>query len=259
MRFMDRGRDEQVRESPRDVAWPTAGQARSSGKPPSADRHAVMESRSRFERRSRRGSRIHSFHPTSCVDGAPRFLISEAVRGEGARLLNTHGEPFMPRYDRAGDLAARDIVARSIVRESHRTGGPVYLSLAHLDSAFVHERFPGIAAICRQVGLDFARDRIPVGPAAHYVMGGVETDLDGRTSLPGLFAAGEVACTRVHGANRLASNSLLEGLVFGARAGRAMRQPLVACSLPSPEFRSLAVEGERRPPASPLAEDSIRD
>jgi L-aspartate oxidase len=200
------------------------------------------------------------FHPTVLqVDGVPRFLISEAVRGEGARLLNTHGEPFMPRYDRSGDLAARDIVARSIVRESDRTGGPVYLSLAHLDSAFVHDRFPGIAAICRQVGLDFARDRIPVGPAAHYVMGGVETDLDGRTSLPGLLAAGEVACTRVHGANRLASNSLLEGLVFGARAGRAMRQPLVAGSLPSPEFRSLAVEGERRPSASPLAEDSIRD
>jgi L-aspartate oxidase len=109
------------------------------------------------------------------------------------------------------------------------------------------------------VGLDFARDRIPVGPAAHYVMGGVETDLHGRTSLPGLFAAGEVACTRVHGANRLASNSLLEGLVFGARAGRAMCQPLAAASLPSPEFRSLTEEIERGRQATPLAEDAIRD
>jgi L-aspartate oxidase len=200
------------------------------------------------------------FHPTVlAVEGAPRFLISEAVRGEGARLVNSDGEPFMLRYDAAGDLAARDIVARSIVRESQRTGGSVYLSLAHLDSGFVRERFPGIAAICRQVGLDFARDRIPVGPAAHYVMGGVETDLHGRTSLPGLFAAGEVACTRVHGANRLASNSLLEGLVFGARAGRAMCQPLAAASLPSPEFRSLTEEIERGRQATPLAEDAIRD
>jgi L-aspartate oxidase len=200
------------------------------------------------------------FHPTVlAVEGSPRFLISEAVRGEGARLINSDGEPFMLRYDPAGDLAARDIVARSIVRESQRTGGPVYLSVAHLDSVFVRERFPGIAASCRQVGLDFARDRIPVGPAAHYVMGGVETDLHGRTSLPGLFAAGEVACTRVHGANRLASNSLLEGLVFGARAGRAMCQPLGAPSLPSPDFRSLTLEVERGPQASPPTEDAIRD
>ena len=200
------------------------------------------------------------FHPTVLqIEGSPRFLISEAVRGEGARLLNALGEPFMPRYDPAGDLASRDVVARSIVRESDRTVGPVYLSLAHLDPAFIYERFPGIAAICRQMGLDFARDRVPVGPAAHYVMGGVETDLHGRTSLPGLFAAGEVACTRVHGANRLASNSLLEGLVFGARAGRAMREPLVPASLPAPEFRLVNLDGESRPPASALAEDAIRD
>lgn len=199
------------------------------------------------------------FHPTVLqVERAPRFLISEAVRGEGARLLNTRGEPFMPRYDPAGDLASRDVVARAIVRESDQTGGPVYLSLAHLDPAFVYDRFPSIATICRQLGLDFARDRIPVGPAAHYVMGGVETDLYGRTSLPGLFAAGEVACTRVHGANRLASNSLLEGLVFGARAGRAMREPLVPARLPSPELRVLGSDRERPPPSAP-AEDTIRD
>ena len=163
------------------------------------------------------------FHPTALdVAGQPRFLLSEALRGEGARLLNASGEAFMERYDPAGDLAPRDRVARAIVRESRRTGAPVYLSVQHLDPGYVHGRFPLIAEACRKAGFDLARDRIPVGPAAHYVMGGVQTDLDGRTSLPGLFAAGEVACTGVHGANRLASNSLLEGLVFGARAGKAM-------------------------------------
>ena len=164
------------------------------------------------------------FHPTALsMPGQPRFLLSEALRGEGARLLNSAGEQFMTRYDPAGDLAPRDRVARGIVREAERTSGPVYLSLETLDPTFVHARFPLISEACRSAGLDLARDRIPVGPAAHYVMGGVDTDLDGRTTVPGLFAAGEVACTGVHGANRLASNSLLEGLVFGARAGRAMR------------------------------------
>ncbi len=163
------------------------------------------------------------FHPTALrVPGQPRFLLSEALRGEGARLVNEDGEAFMLRYDPAGDLAPRDRVARAIEREAQRTGHPVYLSMQHVDPDFVYERFPLVAETCRQAGLDLARQRIPVGPAAHYMMGGVETDLDGRTSLPGLFAAGEVACTGVHGANRLASNSLLEGLVFGARAGRAM-------------------------------------
>lgn len=164
------------------------------------------------------------FHPTALnVAGQPRFLLSEALRGEGARLLNAAGERFMERYEPAGELAPRDRVARAIVRESERTGSPVFLSLEHLDPSFVHERFPLISKACRDAGLDLARDRVPVGPAAHYVMGGVLTDLDGRTSVEGLYAAGEVACTGVHGANRLASNSLLEGLVFGARAGKAMR------------------------------------
>jgi L-aspartate oxidase len=164
------------------------------------------------------------FHPTALsVPRQPRFLLSEALRGEGARLVNGSGEAFMARYDPAGDLAPRDRVARALVREAERTGAPVYLSLQHLDAAFVHARFPLISDACRRAGLDLARDPVPVGPAAHYVMGGVHTDLDGRTTVPGLFAAGEVACTGVHGANRLASNSLLEGLVFGARAGRAMR------------------------------------
>jgi L-aspartate oxidase len=164
------------------------------------------------------------FHPTALdVPGMPRFLLSEALRGEGARLVNARDEPFMTRYEAAGDLAPRDRVSRALFREIERTGEPVYLSLRHLDGDAVRAHFPVIGEVCRRAGLDLARDRIPVSPAAHYVMGGVETDLDGRTSLPGLFAAGEVACTGVHGANRLASNSLLEGLVFGLRAGRAMR------------------------------------
>jgi L-aspartate oxidase len=167
------------------------------------------------------------FHPTVLnVDGAPRFLLSEALRGEGARLINDAGEHFVTRYEPAGDLASRDLVSRAIVREAERTGGPIYLTMAHLDADFVRRRFPTIAQACALAGLDLATDRIPVSPAAHYVMGGVETDLDARTSVPRLFAAGEVACTGVHGANRLASNSLLEGLVFGARAAMAMQQPV---------------------------------
>jgi L-aspartate oxidase len=181
---------------------------------------------------ARAGARIADlefvqFHPTVLsVEGTPRFLLSEALRGEGARLVNDAGERFMPRYEAAGDLAARDLVARAMVREAERTGAPVYLTLAHLDADFVRRRFPTIAAACAQAGLDLAADNVPVSPAAHYMMGGVETDLDGRTSIPGLFAAGEAACTGVHGANRLASNSLLEGLVFGARAAAAMTGPI---------------------------------
>ena len=172
------------------------------------------------------------FHPTALdLAGAPRFLISEALRGEGARLVNERGEAFMTRHHPDGDLAPRDVVARGIARESEQTGGPVYLTLAHLDPGYVRDRFPTIAAMCAQVGLDLARDRIPVGPAAHYIMGGVDTDEWARTSVPGLFAAGEVACTGVHGANRLASNSLLEGLVFGARAALAMQEPARAAAL----------------------------
>jgi L-aspartate oxidase len=167
------------------------------------------------------------FHPTALnVEGAPRFLLSEALRGEGAWLVNAAGERFVHRYESAGDLASRDLVARAIVREVERTGAPVFLSMAHLDHEYVRRRFPAITEACRRVGLDLATDRIPVSPAAHYVMGGIETDLDGRTSIAGLFAAGEAACTGVHGANRLASNSLLEGLVFGARAAAAMAGPI---------------------------------
>jgi L-aspartate oxidase len=153
------------------------------------------------------------------------------LRGEGARLINDAGEPFMTRYEPAGDLASRDLVARAIVKEVARTGAPVYLTMAHLDADYIRSRFPTIAQACRAAGLDLATDRVPVSPAAHYVMGGVESDLHGRTSVARLFAAGEVACTGVHGANRLASNSLLEGLVFGARAAEAMRSPVVPAVL----------------------------
>jgi L-aspartate oxidase len=174
------------------------------------------------------------FHPTALsVPGAPRFLLSEALRGEGAWLINSDGERFMTRYERAGELASRDLVSRAIVKEAARTGHAIFLTMEHLDAGWVHQRFPTIAAACRMAGLDLAQDRIPVGPAAHYMMGGVETDTWGRSSLPGLFAAGEVACAGVHGANRLASNSLLEGLVFGARSAQAMVQPPVPGAMPN--------------------------
>ncbi|MCP9493761.1 MAG: L-aspartate oxidase [Pyrinomonadaceae bacterium MAG19_C2-C3] len=163
------------------------------------------------------------FHPTALMlENAPRFLLSEAMRGEGGILRNADGEAFMRRYHTAAELAPRDIVSRSIVREVERTAGKVYLDMTMHSRQFLERRFPKIYETCRHFQLDLAREPIPVSPAAHYIMGGVRTDLHGRTTVPRLYAAGEVACTGVHGANRLASNSLLEGLVFGARAGRAV-------------------------------------
>ena len=164
------------------------------------------------------------FHPTALhVDGAPRFLVSEALRGEGARLLNARGERFMERYHPLAELAPRDVVSRAIVTEMERTGATsVALDLSHREPGFVRARFPRIYETCLRYGVDLERQPAPVAPAAHYAMGGVRTDLDGRTDLRRLYAAGEAACTGVHGANRLASNSLLEGVVFGARAGLAM-------------------------------------
>jgi L-aspartate oxidase len=163
------------------------------------------------------------FHPTALnIEGAPRFLLSEAMRGEGGLLKNKFGERFMPRYDERAELAPRDIVSRSIVAEMRRTGTrSVFLDMTSLSEEFLKHRFPTIYETCARFGLDIAKDPLPVSPASHYIMGGVRTDLWGRTTLAGLYAAGEVACTGVHGANRLASNSLLEGLVFGARAGEA--------------------------------------
>ncbi|HKX32193.1 MAG TPA: L-aspartate oxidase [Blastocatellia bacterium] len=163
------------------------------------------------------------FHPTVlAAPGAPRFLLTEALRGEGGKLRNDAGEAFMNRYDSREELAPRDIVSRSITAEMARTGRQwVYLDLTHLEPAFLRERFPKIHLTCLRYGLDITKDQIPVSPAAHYIMGGIQTETRGRTTLAGLYAAGEATCTGVHGANRLASNSLLEGLVFGARAGAA--------------------------------------
>ena len=163
------------------------------------------------------------FHPTSLyMSGAPNFLLSEAMRGEGAVLRNIHREPFLKHYHPLAELAPRDVVSRAIISEMVKTGSThVYLDLSHLKEDFVKKRFPRINLTCRMYHIDITRDLIPVSPAAHYLMGGVKTDLHGATTIRRLFAAGEVACTGVHGANRLASNSLLEGLVFGARAGKA--------------------------------------
>jgi len=184
------------------------------------------------------------FHPTSLyVPGAPQFLLSEAMRGEGAVLRNNRGQAFMARYHDDADLAPRDVVSRAILSEMVRTGAKhVFLDLTHLDRRFVRRRFPRIYATCLRFDVDITRELVPVSPAAHYAMGGVKTDLTGQTSVPGLFAAGEVACTGVHGANRLASNSLLEGLVYGARAGKA----------------ALADGSARKPPGRRLAGIDVR-
>jgi L-aspartate oxidase len=161
------------------------------------------------------------FHPTAlALAGAPPFLISEAVRGEGGVLRNRASEPFMERYDPRADLASRDVVARAIADELAAGRGPVLLDVTHLPATTVERRFPTILAFCRRYGLDMRSEPLPVAPAAHYLMGGVATDVWGATALPGLYACGEVACTGVHGANRLASNSLLEGIVFGWRSVR---------------------------------------
>ena len=163
------------------------------------------------------------FHPTALsVENAPRFLLSEAMRGEGGILRNKFGIRFMGDYDERLELAPRDIVSRSIVAEMRKTGTRnVYLDMTALSEKFLHERFPKIYETCKFYDLNIAEDLLPVSPASHYCMGGIRTDLHGRSTIQGLYAAGEVTCTGVHGANRLASNSLLEGLVFGARAGEA--------------------------------------
>ena len=164
------------------------------------------------------------FHPTALyVKDAPRFLLTEALRGEGALLRNVLLERFMPRYHEAAELAPRDIVSRAIIMEMQKTGSDsVYLDLTELEPNHVKKRFPRIYSTCLHYNVDITADLVPIRPAAHYAMGGVATDLQGATSVKGLYAAGEVATTGVHGANRLASNSLLEGLVFGTRAAAAM-------------------------------------
>ncbi|MDA8337581.1 MAG: L-aspartate oxidase [Peptococcaceae bacterium] len=179
------------------------------------------------------------FHPTVLhVEGALPFLVSEAVRGEGAYLRNKAGERFMPSYHELAELAPRDVVTRAILSEMDKTGaGEVYLDLSHLDPRMIEKRFPTIGATVSRHGLDLARDPVPVAPCAHYAMGGVKTGLWGQTGVERLYACGETACTGVHGANRLASNSLVDGLVFGrrivehaARLGRSPAPREFACS-----------------------------
>src|SRR5579872_3489615 len=186
------------------------------------------------------------FHPTVLyVAGSSRYLISEAVRGAGAYLRDKNGVRFMLEEDPRAELATRDVVAQAIVRRMEQTRHPnVYLDLSHLDPATVRSHFPGIDKVCREFGLDITRDPIPVRPGAHYMVGGITTDAAGRTTLPGLWAAGEVTSSGLHGANRLASNSLLEGLVFGAACGRGAAA--AARRLPD-DFRVPPVAGEFRP------------
>jgi L-aspartate oxidase len=198
------------------------------------------------------------FHPTALyLKNAPRFLLSEALRGEGAYLRNGEMHRFMAKYHSMSELAPRDVVARAIVHElevSDAAAPVVYLDLTHLDADHIKSRFPRIFSTCMQYNIDITTDLIPIRPAAHYAMGGIRSDCDGRTSLPGLYAAGEAAATGVHGANRLASNSLLEGLVFGARAGEKMREELRARGSTVPQRRVIS-----NGPVSTATEDIVRE
>jgi L-aspartate oxidase len=183
------------------------------------------------------------FHPTALfLPGSPQFLLSEAMRGEGGMLRNVNGVRFMDRYHPSRELAPRDIVTRAIHSEMDATGSDhVFLDMTHLNAGYITQRFPRIYRTCKELDIDISAAPIPVSPAAHYIMGGVKTDLWGATSIPGLFTAGETACTGVHGANRLASNSLLEGLVFGERAGLAAARYArknILQSIPKSVFRS---------------------
>lgn len=198
------------------------------------------------------------FHPTVLtVPGAARLPLSESLRAEGGLLRNIHLERFMKRYHEAQELAPREVVARAIISEMHRTNSKhVYLDMTFKPKEFFEKRFPRIYATCASYGLDLASDLAPVSPAAHFIMGGVKTDASGHTSIPGLYAAGETAATGVHGANRLASNALLEGLVFGARAGMAMAKEVPgskksAAHLPGAPAPKIWDQAEKTKPHSP--------
>jgi L-aspartate oxidase len=199
------------------------------------------------------------FHPTVLyIAGSSRSLITEAIRGEGGRLVDRHQQRFMLEYDPRGELAPRDVVSQAIVRQMEKTRHPcVYLDLSHLEADFVRQRFPGIAEVCAKFGLDITRDQIPVRPGAHYMIGGLTVDLEGRTTMENLWAAGEVSSSGLHGANRLASNSLLEGLVYGVRAGRGASE---AARQAPDDFQALPVASLPRPqPAEPLDIGDIRN
>ncbi len=193
------------------------------------------------------------FHPTVLyIAGGSRSLITEAVRGAGAHLIDRDGRRFMPEFDSRGELAPRDVVSRAITEVMRRTAhANVYLDLSHLDSVMVRQRFPGMAKLCRKFGLDLATDRIPVRPGAHYMIGGVVVDQHGQTTVPNLFAAGEVTSSGLHGANRLASNSLLEGLVYGSRAGEQISREL---AVEGTSEESFSIPAIANPPADEVAD-----
>ena len=197
---------------------------------------------------------FYQFHPTAlALPGT--HLVSEAVRGEGAVLRDAEGERFLLDVHPDAELAPRDVVARGIAGAMARQGGkPVVLDATRLGAGFLRRRFPGITAAVAERGLDWTREPVPVTPAAHYAMGGVRTDLDGRTTLPGLYAVGEVACTGAHGANRLASNSLLESLVFAWRAAGALETPW-----PTVRVVSEPLEARVAPRSTPVDRDALRD
>lgn len=199
------------------------------------------------------------FHPTVLyIAGSSRSLITEAIRGEGAYLLDANGHRFMPEYDERAELAPRDVVSQAINDTMNKTHHPcVYLDLSPLDPAYAKKRFPGIAKRCAEFGLDITHDRIPVRPGAHYMIGGVKVDDIGQTTLPRLLASGEVTSSGLHGANRLASNSLLEGLVYGARAGEAAS----AAALTEPDtYQAIPLTNDPIPPeTAPLDLQDIRN
>ena len=199
------------------------------------------------------------FHPTVLyIAGSGRTLITEAIRGEGALLVDSAGVRFMPEYDERAELAPRDVVSQAIVDRMERTRHPcVYLDLTKLGSEMLKQRFPGITKSCAEFGIDITRDRVPVRPGAHYMVGGVRVDSDGRSTLSGLWAAGEVTSSGLHGANRLASNSLLEGLVYGTHAGEAAS----AAALELPDtFQAIPLENQAiEPPSEPLDLQDIRN